>query len=55
MELKGDQKGTMDVEVATGLVTDGKMKQTLKGEMSAASMKVPISVTSDIHIAGKKK
>jgi hypothetical protein len=55
MDLNGDQKGTMEVEVATGLVTDGKMKQTIKGEMTAAGMKVPMSVTSDIHISGRKK
>lgn len=55
MDLNGDQKGTMEVEVATGLVKDGKMKQTIKGEMSVATMKVPVAITSDIHITGKKK
>jgi hypothetical protein len=53
--LTGDQKGTMDVEVGTGLVTDSKLKQTITGDMSMAGMKVPMTINSDIHMTAKKK
>lgn len=55
MDIKGDQKGTMDVEVATGLVTESQMTQTIKGDMGMSGMKVPISINSEIHLTGKKK
>jgi hypothetical protein len=55
VDLNGDSKGNMDVEVASGLVTDSKIKQTIKGTMSAMGMSIPMNVSSDIHITGKKK
>jgi hypothetical protein len=53
--LSGDQKGTMEVEVGTGLVTDSKLKQTITGDMSMQGMKIPMSISSDIHMSAKKK
>jgi hypothetical protein len=55
INLGGDQKGTMDVEVATGLVTDSKLKQNIKGDISMMGMKIPLTMTQDIHITAKKK
>ncbi len=55
VDLNGDSKGNMDVDVASGLVTDSKIKQTIKGNMTAMGMAIPMSVSSDIHITGKKK
>jgi hypothetical protein len=55
INLSGDQKGTMDVEVATGLVTDSKIKQNIKGDMSMMGMKVPMIISQDIHLTAKKK
>ena len=55
INLSGDQKGTMDVEVATGLVTDSKLKQNVKGDISMMGMKIPLTMTQDIHITAKKK
>ena len=55
MDLNGDSKGTMDIDVASGFMTDSKMKQTIKGNISVASMQVPMNVVNDIHISGKKK
>ncbi len=55
INLNGDQKGTMDVEVATGLVTDSKLKQNIKGDVSAMGMKMPMTISSDIHLTAKKK
>lgn len=55
IDMAGDQKGNMDVEVATGLVTDSKLKQNIKGNISAMGMQIPMTITSDIHITGQKK
>lgn len=55
INLTGTQKGNMDVDVPTGLVTDSKIRQDIKGEMSAMGMKVPMTITQDIHLAAKKK
>ncbi|MEO6834152.1 MAG: DUF6263 family protein [Chitinophagaceae bacterium] len=55
VDLKGDQKGTMDVEVATGLVVDSKLKQDIKGDISMMGMKIPLTMTQDIRITAKKK
>lgn len=55
IDLNGDSKGNMDVDVASGLVTDSKVKQNIKGNMSAMGMAIPMSITSETHITGKKK
>ena len=55
IDLNGESKGTMEVEVASGLVSDSKMKQTIKGNVSVMGISVPMSIDNDIHITGKKK
>lgn len=55
IEMNGTQKGTMDLEIATGMITDSKMKQDIKGKINVNQMEMPISIASDIHITGKKK
>lgn len=55
INLNGDQKGTMDVAVESGLVTDSKLKQNIKGDISMMGMKIPLTMTQDIHITAKKK
>lgn len=55
INLNGDQKGTMDVDVETGLVTESKLKQTIKGEVSGQGMKIPMNITVDNHLTAKKK
>lgn len=55
INLNGDQKGTMDVEVSSGLVTDSKLKQNIKGDISAMGMKIPLTMVQDIHLTAKKK
>jgi Cu/Ag efflux protein CusF len=54
IEMNGTQTGTMDVEVSSGLITDSKLKQSMKGKMSVMGMEIPMEISSDIHIAGKK-
>ena len=55
INLAGDQKGTMDVEVASGLVTDSKLKQNIKGDISLMGTKIPLTMVQDIHITARKK
>lgn len=55
MDLAGEQKGSMDVDVATGLISDGRLEQTVKGNISMMSMKVPITMQQQVHITAKKK
>lgn len=55
INLDGDQKGTMDVEIPSGLVTESKMKQTIKGDISMMGMKIPMKINSDIHLSASKK
>lgn len=59
MELNGTQKGTMDVEVSTGMIADSKLKQEIKGKMAMKqgdqNIDIPMEIKSDIHITGQKK
>jgi hypothetical protein len=55
MDLKGEQTGTLEVEVATGLITDGKMEQDVKGTLSMMTMTVPVTMKQQVHITAKKK
>lgn len=55
VNLSGEQKGTMEVEVASGLVVDSKLKQDIKGDISMMGMKIPLTMTQDIRITAKKK
>ena len=55
ISLAGDQTGTMDVDVATGMVIDSKLKQNIKGDISMMGMKIPLTMTQDIHITARKK
>lgn len=55
MQLTGVQTGTMDIEVATGLIVDSKIKQQLSGQMNNSGIQVPMTSDADIHTTGKKK
>ena len=54
--MSGDQKGTMDVEIATGLMTDSKLKQIITGEVAAPMVgKMPLKMDQEIHLTAKKR
>lgn len=55
IDLTGDQKGTMDIEVASGMVTTSKMTQNIKGKISVQGQEIPMSIKSDVTLTGKKK
>ncbi|MDJ0363796.1 DUF6263 family protein [Hymenobacter sp. H14-R3] len=51
MDMDGTQTGTMDVELATGMLLDSKIAQTLTSKAGAPTAKI----TTTIHITGTKK
>jgi hypothetical protein len=53
--LKGEQTGTMDIDVASGLVTDGNVSWHITGDMSVMGMKVPMSIDSKVKMTARKK
>jgi len=55
MDMKGTQKGKMDVELSTGMTLSGNITQDIKGEMQAQGQKMPMSIKSEIKITGKQK
>lgn len=54
LDLNGTQTGTMEVEIATGQAVSGDIKQIIKGKMQAGGQEIPMDVTSEIKITGKK-
>ncbi|OJV52529.1 MAG: hypothetical protein BGO31_07725 [Bacteroidetes bacterium 43-16] len=55
MNMKGTQKGKMEVDINTGMTLSGTITQDIKGEMKAQGQTMPMSITSDIKITGKQK
>lgn len=55
MEMKGTQKGKMDVELNTGMTLTGNITQDIKGEMQVQGQKMPMNIKSEIKITGKQK
>jgi hypothetical protein len=51
MDMDGTQTGTMDVEIATGLLNNSKIVQTLTSKAGAPTAKI----ITDIHITGTKQ
>ncbi|MBS1616215.1 MAG: hypothetical protein JST06_08885 [Bacteroidetes bacterium] len=54
ISLNGEQTGTMDVDIATGLVSKGDVNWNINGSMSMMGMKMPISINSTVHMSAKK-
>jgi hypothetical protein len=55
LEVGGTQKGTMEVEVATGLIRDSELQQNVDGNISAMGMKMPIRMQQDTHISAERQ
>jgi hypothetical protein len=55
VHLDGTQKGTFEVEVATGLVISGKVTQQLSGEMDITGKNTPVQIDAGIFIIGTTK
>lgn len=51
MDMDGTQTGTLEVETATGMLTDSKIAQTLTSRAGAPTAKI----VTTIHITGTKK
>lgn len=54
MDLKGGQKGVMNMGVADGYVRDGKYTMDISGDMKVMNMKVPLKMTADYTVKGAK-
>ena len=52
--LNGTQQGTMEVDIASGLPVQTKLKQDISGNLEIQGMQIPMSIISDITITGKK-
>lgn len=53
INLKGTQKGAVQVDTSTGLINASKIHQQISGDISAQGMKIPMTITSDITLTGK--
>ncbi|WP_143053972.1 DUF6263 family protein [Parapedobacter koreensis] len=52
--LKGTQKGTLRVDIESGLPIQTSLKQDISGDIEVQGMQIPMSIVSDITITGKK-
>lgn len=53
-DLSGTQKGSMELEAATGMVLSSKIHQDIAGKMKAGGMEIPMKLQSDIEIKSTK-
>ncbi|WP_257667638.1 DUF6263 family protein [Parapedobacter tibetensis] len=53
-KLKGTQTGTLEVDIKSGLPLQTKLKQAISGNLEVQGMQIPMTITSDITITGKK-
>ncbi len=54
MDITGVQTGTFDVETGTGLITEAKISQQMKGMLNIGGTEAPINAKADIHISGSR-
>ncbi|MGV3761888.1 DUF6263 family protein [Parapedobacter sp.] len=52
--MSGTQKGTMEMDIKSGLPMLSKLKQDITGSVDMQGMKIPMTIASDITITGKK-
>lgn len=52
--LNGTQKGTLEVDIDSGLPVQTNLKQDINGSLEIQGMQIPMTIVSDITIAGKK-
>lgn len=55
VDLEGDQKGTMELDEATGTVKNSVINQVLKGKIEVMGQEIPMDVLSDINVKMIKK
>lgn len=54
MDITGVQTGTLEVEIGTGLITDAKITQQMKGKLNMGGNEVPMNAKAEIHITGTR-
>ncbi len=55
MDLTGIQRGVMDVDIKTGLVSNAKIEQQLSGHLYMNNRETPVNIEANTHIMGTKK
>jgi hypothetical protein len=55
IDLTGTQKGTSEIEVSSGLMTNSTMKMTIKGKISITGTEIPMSMEGTTTLKGIKK
>lgn len=53
-DMSGTQRGTMEVDVKSGLPILSKLKQDITGSVAMQGMEIPMTIVSDITTVGKK-
>ncbi len=53
-EMSGAQRGTIEVDVKSGLPIVSKLTQDIRGSMNIQGMEIPMSIVSNITTTGKK-
>lgn len=53
-DLNGTQKGTLEVDIESGLPIKTLLKQDINGAIEIQGMQIPMAIVSDITITGKK-
>lgn len=53
-DMSGTQRGTMEVDVKSGLPVLSKLKQDITGSVAMQGMEIPMTIVSDITTTGKK-
>lgn len=54
MQISGTQKGTLELEVASGQLVSGAIKQEIKGNINAGGKDMPMELSSDVRMTGQK-
>lgn len=52
--MKGTQKGTMEVDVPTGMTTSSDLDQDIAGNMKIMGMEIPVKIKTKIKVTGTK-
>ena len=54
LDLRGALHGAMSVEVATGMLREGKSRQEMTGSITISGMTVPVTMSTDMSMSGKR-
>jgi hypothetical protein len=53
-DLKGQQEGKFEIEMATGMLLNGNMTSDIEGQMSMMGRQVPVNLHTSLKMEGRK-